>query len=347
MSRPSIFDADITTNGRQQWHPLEVILTAWLDMVDVGKVQTVTQDTEIPYQAFGPWYMLPYSQRQLNDTITAFHRLVDAIEARMPDLEYHPSQHTLDPEADGVPRLLSDDDIAAAQIPEGFASSFLTRVRKPRFRYIAPGLSVPTPESIKLQPFSSVARYETRPEWWQGDFPGDEDDIFPILLFSSSEKYETWRDPRPVPDFADSDRPFHWPYTKLDAYAAGLYFGPSVRGGIYEFEDSVKLVLPFPVGGHGYARTADGARFGENRRQRGEAGYVVGGGTFADLFQLGYNPFGESHDVQLEKVLVAWLGLVESGEWEIGKEGVEVGIEKWKDADISRKWHKYTVPMSW
>lgn len=35
----SIFDSEITQNGRQEWQPLEVVLSAWLDMAgDVGKV---------------------------------------------------------------------------------------------------------------------------------------------------------------------------------------------------------------------------------------------------------------------------------------------------------------------
>lgn len=37
----SIHDTDITLNGRVQWQPLEVVLSARLDMIDVGKIKAV------------------------------------------------------------------------------------------------------------------------------------------------------------------------------------------------------------------------------------------------------------------------------------------------------------------
>lgn len=341
--QPSIHDAGTAHNGRQTWYPLEVILTAWLDMIEAGKVQAVTKDIQPINEKHDPWIMVPYSQRQLNDTVKAFNRLADAIESRIfNEGQQLDTQKPLNSEINPDSYLLSEDELEAAGIPQGFAHSFLTKARRPNFRYIAPGLSIPTSESIKSQPFSSIKR----PPGWDGaeDFPHE---IYPILLFPSSELYETWRDPTLVPQFANQYRPFHWPYNELKSYTAGLYFTPTDRVSIYEFEDSVNMVLPYPIGGFGYARTADGARFGENKEQKGVAGYVQGGGTFADLFQLGYNPFGTMHYVQLEKVLDLWTELVESGEWKIGKDGVQDTINKWKDADTYYKWNKYVVPNSW
>ncbi|KAK9769507.1 putative Sulfatase N-terminal domain-containing protein [Seiridium cardinale] len=346
IMQTSIFDAEVTQNGRQTWLSLEEILTAWLDMIDAGKVQAVTEDVHPTNEKFDPWILLPYSTKQLNDTVTAFNRLADAIESRMPDLQDGSVSQRQVAAGDLDRFLLSHDDLAAADIPGGFAHSFLTKARRPKFRYIAPGLSLPTPDSIKSQPFSSVKGHNVPTTDWDDD-PGFPERIYPILIFSSTKKYETWRDPIPNPDFVANHPPFHWPYSQLDSFSAGLYFSSISRGYSYEFEDAVKLILPYPIGGFGYARTADGARFGENKAEKGLEGFVVGGGTFSDLFQLGYIPFGEMHDVQLEKVLNAWRELVESGEWTIGKDGVEESIQKWRDADTARKWSKYTLPMGW
>ncbi|KAF7518591.1 hypothetical protein G7054_g13402 [Neopestalotiopsis clavispora] len=339
----SIHDRDIAMNGRQEWLPLEVILTAWLDMIDVSKVQAVPDDVE-----WQPWIMVPYSEKQLNATVTAFDRLVDAIESRMPnyrDPSEVESQHVLSTEKEvSFQPLLSVDDVEAAGINPGFAHSLLTKVKRPRFRYIAPGLAIPTSETIKLQPFADIK--SPRESWMPDDYEMPEEP-YPLLIFSSSKNYETWRDPPRHPTFPDSDRPFSYPYHQLRSYSAGLYFSPT-HGGSFDFEDGVKLVLPEPVGAFGYARKADGSRFGEKLMDSSAiTGYGLRGGTFSDLFQLGYNPYAEMHDVQLEQVLDAWRELVESGEWTIGEDGVQDPIEKFKDADTKTKWNKYVVPVKW
>lgn len=52
----SIHDASITLNGRTPWFPLEVVLSAWLEMVDVGKIQAVEETVEVN-EKFDPWSM--------------------------------------------------------------------------------------------------------------------------------------------------------------------------------------------------------------------------------------------------------------------------------------------------
>lgn len=42
----SIHDTDITLNGRKPWCPLEMTLSAWLDKVDVGKIQAVDDSVQ-------------------------------------------------------------------------------------------------------------------------------------------------------------------------------------------------------------------------------------------------------------------------------------------------------------
>lgn len=109
-------------------------------------------------------------------------------------------------------------------------------------------------------------------------------------------------------------------------------------------EDSVKLVLPFGIGSRGFARTADGARYGENKEDRND---VQARDTFDDLYRLGYSPFIESHNVRFVQVLRAWRNSVESGFWTVGENGVEGGIGKFREADTEDKWREYTVPMGW
>ncbi|KAH8660540.1 hypothetical protein BX600DRAFT_514136 [Xylariales sp. PMI_506] len=345
--RMSIFDLDI--NGDEKWYHLEEILTAWLDMIDVGKMQAVAENVKLENEKFDPWVFVPYSELQLARTVLAFNRLATAIESRMPKIkDSSGAQRVLsddDDDDDAFEPLLSEEDLDYALTPHGFARAFLSRSRRPKFRYIAPGLSLPTRESMKVQPFASIKRSDLRPDPLGEE--RDEDpwhplEMPPLLLFRSTKKYESWK----VPYITGSpqDPPFYWPYNGVETFPAGLYMNDVNRQSVIVFEDSVKLVLPYPIGGFGYARTADGSRFGARHFMDGDQ---RGHDRFAELFQLGYNPFGEMHNVQLEKVLIAWRELVESGEWKIGKEGVKDSIDKWKEADRGDKWQKYTVPVGW
>jgi hypothetical protein len=58
----SIFDSFTTQNGRQQWRPLEVVLSNWLDMVQTNKVEAVGPEIEMPNKKFDPWILPPSFQ---------------------------------------------------------------------------------------------------------------------------------------------------------------------------------------------------------------------------------------------------------------------------------------------
>jgi hypothetical protein len=345
----SIFDHSTTHNLRQKWYPLDVVLSAWLDMIKLGKVQAVPEGYHSPNGKYDPWIMVPYSQQQLEATVQSFNSLVDAIESRMPAQSVSSRlpdlPQTLLTEVQSAPPLLSPQVLDAVCIPPGFAYSFLSKARLPSFRHIAPGLSLPTRATLISQPLAAV---HPEPESWEEQDPLNPMRLPPILLFSSSKNYETWADSRGNPiDDRFVHRPFSWPYSEVGSYPAGLYLTPVNRHYDVEFEDAVTFVLPFPIGGFGYIRTADGARFGENRETKGLDGQVLGKDTFADLFQIGYNPFGEMHSVQLYKVLDVWRQLVESGEWKIDKDGVHGTMDVWRQADRGNKWKKYVVPVGW
>ena len=139
-------------------------------MVDVGKAQAVDDEVEVNRTKHDPWIIHPWTEVQLQETVAAFNLLVDSIESRMPDSRPSAQQS-----------LLSEDVLDAANVPDGFVRSFLSQAKRPRFKYIAPGLSIPDSESFPSQPLSSVNPNESA--------EGDEEPIkiIPILLFRSSE----------------------------------------------------------------------------------------------------------------------------------------------------------------
>jgi hypothetical protein len=336
-----ILDSFTTKNGRQAWHPLATVLEAWRDMIRVGKIQ-VTEDLtfEDPpcehLHKFDPWINVPYSDSMLEETINALDELVCAIESRMPDAS----------DADSMPEnvgLVDDYDLKRSGIPAGlsggmpmgFARAILQseEVRRPTFKYIAPGLMVPTAESLSKQPFRNMAPDSPN------DDPDNENHLPPILLFRSEQNYTA----PPQSDRTGSDLPFSWPYNQVTQYPAGLYLAPVDHYSANDFEDECKLVLPFGIGSHGFARTSDGARFGENT----EATDVQPKDTFADLYQPGYQPFVEIHGVRLVKVIESWTQMVENGDWRVDEEGVVGGMEEWKKADMKEGWSKFVIPIGW
>ncbi|KAG9523074.1 hypothetical protein KCV07_g2804, partial [Aureobasidium melanogenum] len=318
----SIHDASITLNGRTPWLPLEVILSAWLDMVDVGKVRAVDDSVEAN-EKFDPWICCHWNQGMVQETVKAFNALLDSIESRMEDQGFVVT--------DSKPPLLPDATLEAAGIPNGFARSFFTQSRRPGFRYIAPDISIPSPGSFLQQPFSSIMHDE------QDEDP-DEDELIiePILLFASSSHVSLVNE-------EDKYHPFPWPYNQLLSFPAGLYLTDSERSAGHEFEDGVKFVLPFGVGGKGFARTSDGLHIGDPRDEQDARCED----RLADLYQQGWNPFIEMHEVRLVKVLESWKEMVERGDWKVGPEGVEGSIDAFKEAETPEGWEKFVVPMGW
>jgi hypothetical protein len=319
----SIHDTDITLNGRTPWFPLEVALSAWLDMINVGKIQAVNDSVQ-GLEKNDPWICHHWNDLMVQETADAFNALVESIETRMRDQGFSV------PEISGP--LVPDSVMEALRIPPGFARSFVANARRPAFRYIAPGLSVPTAQSFAQQPFHG------------DDDPNQEEDleaasltVEPILLFASTESFHLAdRDER-------EDPPFQTPRDSLSSIPAGVYFLESERQATHGFEDAVKLVLPFGVGGNGFARTSDGLQIGDERSSEDSSC----GDRYTDLYQQGWNPFVEMHQVRLVKILESWKGMVERGDWKVGADGVEGTIEALKEADTEDGWWKFVVPCGW
>jgi hypothetical protein len=335
-----IMDSFTTRNGRQVWHPLATVLEAWRDMIRVGKIK-VTEDRafddppDLYLHKFGPWINVPYSDSMLEETVNALDELIYAIATRIPgasDADSMPENMGLvdeyELERSGIPAGLSGG------LPTGFARAILQseQVRRPTFKYIAPGLMVPSAMTLSQQPFRNVA-----PD--SPNNPDNEISLPPILLFRSEQNYTA----PPQSDETGSDLPFLWPYNQVTRYPAGLYLAPVDHHSANDFEDECKLVLPFGIGSRGFVLKSDGSRFGENT----ESPDVEPEDTFADLYQPGYQPFVEMHGVRLVKVIESWTRMVENGDWRVDENGVMGGMEEWKKADTEESWSKFVIPIGW
>jgi hypothetical protein len=318
----SMEDDDWTMSpwGRSRWVALEEILDIFLEMIDQGKTVAVNASYSGDGNKIGPWVLKSYSEQDLEHALEMFNALITAIEARMPS---PPA------EAGFEIGLLSAEDIAQFDTfrPDTFARRFLERARKPRFKYLAPGLQI----VHDPQPFASV----------QLD---DERMLRPVLLFQSSlpayieTETTPWGEVWPV-------SPWHKDFRQVSDYPSGLYLTEARPQDANAFEDGCKFLLPFTIGENDWARTGDLALFGEQENDLNGTAWSTPRSTF--LFQSGYNHFIERHDVQLKNVLWLWTELVQYGIWEVDEHGVKGGMEKWREADTEEHWWDYTMPKSW
>ncbi|KAJ9151951.1 Major facilitator superfamily domain, general substrate transporter [Pleurostoma richardsiae] len=305
------------------WHPLEAVLSNWIEMVRIGKI-TASQD-DAANEKYGPWTWQPYAARQVDSTIAAFARLVAAIEDRVPG-------GSLLPARDGP--LLTDADLDAASVPKTcFARSLLTALPVPRFTAIAPGLLVPRdPEA-----FAVSQRFTTM------NASSDAGVVIPpVLLFAAADGRTT--------DF-DSPNPYESRNPFVQVYRDGVAHGDhSIPAGLYSesvdrsetdyAEEGFRLVLPFALGMRGVVDGRQGARKSD--------GQSVSEGSVAELFQHGFKPFGGEwwRAQRLERLLDRWRELVETGVWTVGEKGVEGTIELFAEADSDR-WMHYWIPPDW
>lgn len=276
-------------------------------------------------QERAPWICNSWADPELDETVEVFNRLTDAIESRMPQKP---------PSSDAC--LLKDSDLEAAHVQCGFVSSLLTRVKRPGFQYLAPGLSVPNPSTFRSQPFAGRTPDSTDP--YDVEFR-------PILIFRSTENNDVrthlgGEEKRNVSDGTVyyTNHPYLYPSYQVPVWPAGLYAID---------EADAQLWLPFGTGVNGYARTSDGARFGERteHKQEDEAEQVDAEDRFGDLYQPGYHPFIEGWGVRLVRILESWLGTVECGDWTVEPEGVQEDIRAFAEADTEEGWSKFYVPF--
>ena len=284
-----------------------------VDLDDGDKVVATSDNDEVE----APWTLVPYSPKILQDTVAVFDSLVQEIESRMPEGSGMQSDST----------SLIDATILDVLNPQrGFAHHFIERVKRPRFRFIAPGLEIPGSSNTTPQPFATI-------------HPDDENvDLIPVLLFRAVGDTSPCMAPA-----SGTECPFGYPFSGVEQYHAGLYLS-CTDSSQHSFEDEATLVLPYRIGAQGYARKSDGSRFGENTQ---DAEDVEPDDTFADVYQPGHQPFTEMHAVRLISILQNWLEMVQSGDWEVDADGVKGGLDEWRKADTEDCWENFVLPITW
>ncbi|KAL6871873.1 hypothetical protein J3F83DRAFT_732919 [Trichoderma novae-zelandiae] len=313
MQHMSVHDTGVTMNGRQVWLPLELVLEAFLDMMDQGKALAVDSSYDGEQERIDPWIMPSYTACDLDETLDAFGRLTRAVEARMPG-------------GPGIETYRLGDMIKPNTLPpDSFAGRFLAQARGIRFRHIAPGLCI-----ARQQPFASVKIEQGK--------------MRPMLLFESSQGAHQDTQRAPWGEEVVTS-PFPQPFREVASYPAGVYLTETNPHGTHPFEDGCLLILPYAIGENGWARTSDGALFGEATHARGAVAKAVPSST--QLYQQGFNHFIQTHDVQLKHVLGHWADMVEGGKWVVDGHGVAGGMEKWREADTEDGWRDYQLPLSW
>lgn len=257
------------------WMPLQQILEAYLEMINEGKVEICTED-RFPADQFFPWEYYQFTQRDIEKSITAFSRLLNAIEHR----HRPPAQSAKI--AINYPQSVLDE---SSTFNKTFVRSFLSALpsREIQFRYIAPGIRIQYFDELKTQPFAALGAMRQNNSDGE-DEENSEVEQSPFLLFRAD---------------GTNSSPWCTPYDNIDI-PAGLYIEEIDENRADDFGNMSRLLLPFDIGSKGYARDSTGRQIGSNAY---------------DLYQAcSFNGFLGLHGVQLHKVLLNWAERVERGD---------------------------------
>jgi hypothetical protein len=154
------------------WHPLETVLSNWIDLVCLGKITASPRDAPALFgsEKIGPWEWRPYSEAQVAACVGAWDGLCDAIEARvlaLPPVSTSTTIRTVEPEP-----LVGPDALDAASVPEFcFARAFLTGARRPQFRCIAPGFLLPPRRRVCVRGSAALHKTATCPTCHTASMP--------------------------------------------------------------------------------------------------------------------------------------------------------------------------------
>ncbi|KAL2269144.1 hypothetical protein VTJ83DRAFT_3990 [Remersonia thermophila] len=172
------------------WHPLETILSNWIELIRLGKVVAAPRDVPARYDSekMGPWEWRPYSEAQVDACVKAWDRLCAAVEAKLaPPLTGRALCSPAAPQP-----LMTEAALQAARVHSpSFAHSFLSRARRPAaFHRPAPGLVLPPADAAvfaSLQPFTPRFAHARNPD---GSVPTSEGasayPVPPVLLFPAA-----------------------------------------------------------------------------------------------------------------------------------------------------------------
>ncbi|CAI7576292.1 unnamed protein product [Penicillium pancosmium] len=320
------------------WLPLQHILQAYLDMINEGKITTYSDRQKELRGANGgqfgrgvfPWEIHQHTPMDVKRAVSAFTRLLDAIEIRLPTTWTHDHGRE-NPNFEGIALPYSESVMEASFIEvDSFARCFLSALpnRQLNFRYIAPGIRLQDPAELINQPLADRRFNELIPDRFNTAQP---EALFPLLLFrGEGENKSPWT------------RPW-FPDGNAENIPSGLYLEPTDKDFNWESGNQSRLLLPFNVGSNGFARSSNGVPFNPGAR-------FSRGSKPDQLYQTdsfsgysGYLPW-DSRSSYLHKVLENWAERVEMGDWLVGEDGVVGGIGKFKDADTKEHWREYVIP---
>ncbi len=199
-----------------EWVPLEVILSRWVEQWDSGKFYW---DDEIGSLAVRSWV-----PKDVDDAVKAWDGLMGAISAR------------LLPISSTAPNQAAEPILHRLQLERAmyhpFATAFLSCAARPmQIKWIAPGISIWThasfAEAVEGEPNSSARRR------WINDRRFEPEQI-PVLLFPAltpgREEEQPNRVADPAPGAADFDKEWGFGKFTLDR-RAGLYLFPHPEAG--------------------------------------------------------------------------------------------------------------------
>jgi hypothetical protein len=295
-----------------KWFPLERALRLWLGQYEVGRFQSSSYDSSISRDA-----NMRYVPSDLTINLKAYDNLLTAIQARSP--------HS----AVGEPGLIGEEILDRFHI-HGFMRDFLLQARRPSFTFIAPGIRIPTPAWLDelLTGDRGSERYNR---------VRDEDNLLPKDEDADVNRDDYIGEPLPLfigPQISSRSNAFENgsgpSYTQgrgkyVVGDTSGLYIWPEVPLS----EDYVVFVMPYPVNTRGYIEYGNPGWNHEEYRQRIPERII----TNDALYQHGQCPFGLSHSPKLFTILDNWTEMVRSGKWEVGEDGVQGGIDVFRDAD--------------
>lgn len=312
------------------WQSLESILSIYIDMIEGNKAVALHQSigrhakTEAIEQPDGsiveteiepagpaadpatgarpsrynthPWVLRSYTVEDLNSCLGIWERLFTAIETRA-GIQQTPEEAEVTP-------LCGRSLLNAASIRKGFAYDLLSHARQPQIWYVAPGLRLPGATEFINQPFKHIRK----------QYPKETEDIMMPILFFRCEG-----------TVSSKEANFRWPFSSVEQVPCGLYLDayPNAQN---PFEDAIRLVLPFKIGGNKHAKFSDGKPTHRSH---------------VNLYGHGINPFIMRHGPKLVAILENWLSNVESGHWSVDAQGVAGGVDVWRKADTEEDWSKY------
>lgn len=277
----------------------------WLSLYKAGKFQPAVG----PHDIYSGIAHQKYVPSDLGRDLKAYDDLLSTIQARCPG-------STISDE----PGLVDSETLDEMNV-WGFSRDFYLQARRPSFTYIAPGLQVPSSEWIRemLAHARAQGRLETPPDS-DNNYDSEPLPLFPgpkIITYSSN--------------FDDTDL-----RSGIVDDTSGLYVWPDYLSG-----DAAQLVLPSPIGGNGWVLDGnDDYTTEEYRAGDGVPDLKIQNDA---LYQHGWCPFLPRHLPTFSIILNNWKKLIEEGVWQVGPDGVEGGIDTFKQADTEEYSQSYRI----